>query len=80
MSGSSKKSGVKAPETSGKKPEVKKSESSKKREAVQRKPKQLVPCESCQGTGLELPEGDIKFKSQATTSCKECEGTGSVKK
>lgn len=63
-----------------KKEQPKKSESAKKRETVQRKPKQLVPCEPCQGTGLVLPEGDIKYKSQATASCPECDGSGSVLK
>lgn len=44
------------------------------------KPKALKKCEACQGTGLELPEGDIKYKSQAKAMCDECQGSGQILK
>lgn len=50
----------------------------KKKETAELKDVVLVDCESCQGTGLVLPEGDIKHKSQATELCKECDGSGQV--
>lgn len=45
-----------------------------------KKAKELVPCELCQGTGLELPDGNIKYLSQSKASCKECDGSGSIEK
>jgi DnaJ-class molecular chaperone len=38
-----------------------------------------MTCEKCQGTGLVLPEENIKYKSQATAMCPDCDGSGSVK-
>lgn len=35
-------------------------------------------CTKCQGTGLELPEGNIKFKSQAKKECDTCKGAGKI--
>lgn len=38
-----------------------------------------MTCEVCQGTGLVLPERNIKYKSQATVMCPDCDGSGTVK-
>jgi len=40
--------------------------------------KQIVDCESCQGSGLELPEGNLKYKRQATKMCDKCGGSGKI--
>ena len=41
-------------------------------------PKALVPCETCQGTGLKFD--DIRYKSHATEMCSVCSGSGKVEK
>lgn len=48
-------------------------------EVSENKPEVSKVCAECEGTGLELPEGNKKFVSQATKICKPCEGSGKVK-